>query len=624
MLAAGAGFTLSAAVAAADGGYFPETWSWVSLASLLASAVRLLVVPAHPLRRLDWALLAGLYGFTAWVAVSTLWSPSPTAALDEATRAFAYAAAVGAVLLLVRREAVAAFLGGVLGGIVVISTYALLTRLLPDRVGAWDPAVGYRLSEPIGYWNGLGLYATLGTLLALGLATHARSHLARALAGAAPVVLLPTALFTFSRGVWLALCVGAVVALASEPCRRRLLLTSVAIVPWPALALVFAWQYGHLTDRTLTIDQAADEGGRMLVVVLLLALTAGVVTAAAGTVGDRLPRSASGRGRSRAVAAGTAATVVLVVTLVASSATPWAIADQAWRAVDAPPQPRGEDVSGRLFDPSSNGRIDLWRVSLHQFREQPLQGAGAGSYVEAWTRERPAETAAHDAHSLFVETLGELGLVGLALLLAGLAVPLLAALPARRGPLSSCALAVYAAFLVHASIDRDWELPGVTLVALAAGASLVVAARADGPPARRRIMVRVALPAVSIGLALVALGSVAVNTPLARARKAYERLDFTQAAAEARRARDRAPWSSNALKLLARAELSLGHRRRARTILLEAVTKSPGDWELWRDLASASQPRAAMAALDHALALNPRENELEALRRSLDAEPELR
>jgi hypothetical protein len=80
-----------------------------------------------------------------------------------------------------------------------------------------------------------------------------------------------------------------------------------------------------------------------------------------------------------------------------------------------------------------------------------------------------------DAHSLYLETLAELGLLGLALLGLALAPPLLAAF---RGA-SAAAAGGYVAFLVHAGLDWDWELPAVTLAGLLCGAALIALANAQ-------------------------------------------------------------------------------------------------------------------------------------------------
>ncbi len=164
-----AGLLLASVVAAADGGYFSDSWAWLALVSLCVATLRLILVPTIPLRRLDWAFAGGLGAFAGWVALSARWAPAVTPAVDETIRGVAYAAVVLALLLVVRRRTVEPLLVGALAGVTLISTYTLLTRLQPDRVGDWDPATLFRLSGPIGYWNGLGVYAAMGTLLALGL-----------------------------------------------------------------------------------------------------------------------------------------------------------------------------------------------------------------------------------------------------------------------------------------------------------------------------------------------------------------------------------------------------------------------------------------------------------------------
>ncbi|CAN5666157.1 hypothetical protein BH18ACT13_BH18ACT13_01500 [soil metagenome] len=48
----------------------------------------------------------------------------------------------------------------------------------------------------------------MGSLLALGFAGRARTLAVRALAAAAPVLLVPTIYFTFGRGPWIAFAAG--------------------------------------------------------------------------------------------------------------------------------------------------------------------------------------------------------------------------------------------------------------------------------------------------------------------------------------------------------------------------------------------------------------------------------
>ena len=115
---------------------------------------------------------------------------------------------------------------------------------------------------------------------------------------------------------------------------------------------------------------------------------------------------------------------------------------------------------------------------------------------------------ARDAHSLYLETLAELGPIGLALLLAALIIPLLA-LRGGRDPLLATAAGAYVAFLVHTGVDWDWELPAVTLAGLACGSAMLVARRpSDAPELRLRGKLLLLVPSAALGiLALIRLHS---------------------------------------------------------------------------------------------------------------------
>ena len=99
-------------------------------------------------------------------------------------------------------------------------------------------------------------------------------------------------------------------------------------------------------------------------------------------------------------------------------------------------------------------------------RDEPLLGTGAGSFEEHWLQERPVSFPARDAHNLYLEMLAELGPLGLALLIATLALPLAAFRQARHGALGPAAAGALVAYLLHAAVDWDWEVPAVTIPAL--------------------------------------------------------------------------------------------------------------------------------------------------------------
>jgi O-antigen ligase len=121
-------------------------------------------------------------------------------------------------------------------------------------------------------------------------------------------------------------------------------------------------------------------------------------------------------------------------------------------------------------------RPSYWRVAWHEYRDNPVLGSGAGTYVLASNAVAPSEPHVLDAHNLYLESLAELGPVGLALITAGLCLPMLAL---RRSSAATPAGLAYLAFLIHAGIDWDWEMPAVTLAALGCAAALLVAQRGE-------------------------------------------------------------------------------------------------------------------------------------------------
>ena len=65
------------------------------------------------MKSLALLVLAGsLVAFTAWVALSSLWTPSLTSTAHEVQRCLAYTGLVGSALLLVRRATATHLLGG--------------------------------------------------------------------------------------------------------------------------------------------------------------------------------------------------------------------------------------------------------------------------------------------------------------------------------------------------------------------------------------------------------------------------------------------------------------------------------------------------------------------------------
>jgi hypothetical protein len=592
---------LAAPVLAANGGYFPTSWGWTALAlGWLAALGVLLKAPPRPTPA-QWLFLGGLFAFALWLVVSMAWTSAPTQTPLEVERLLVYLAGALAVLTLVRREHVSLLLGALGIGIALVCLYALATHLFPDRLGGVGGLNPSRLSTPVGYWNGLGLVAAMGIVLALVFSTQAVSWIARALAAAAGPVLACTLYFTFSRGAWIALFAGLCVLLAVERRRLQLLVTSVPIVAVAAIAVWLSSREEALTHARTTVDAAARAGHRLAPLILLLAAAAGLFAVGAKLLAHRWEPPVTAVRTARWALVSAAIAVMVAVTVEFGS--PVTIARHAYDSFVGPAPVYGANLNGRLFSLSSTRRTVKWRIAVDAFGAHPAGGIGAGAYEQYWLRHRTDLEKVRDAHSLYVETLAETGVVGLVLLLAALGAPFVAISRARRHPLGAAAFGGYVTFLVHAAVDWDWELAGVTLCALLCAGAVLLAARTDAGPRTWRIA-----PAV-LGslLAVAALVGLIGNLALSSSRAAVRDGNWKRAASEARRADTWAPWSSEPLDLLGRAQLGLGHPAAARETFRRAIARSPGDWSLWFDLARASSGSERVTALKRAKQLDPLE-----------------
>src|SRR5919201_1291214 len=396
-------FTVVLVDGIAGGGYFPRAWRLTSFALLAFALAALVGRPRIALGRIERWFLGFFAALTAWTALSTIWSDTSATSVLESERDIVYLAAAAALLLGLERESLPVLLGGVLAAITTVAGYGLFTYVVFGH--PLNPIEGKLLCEPLGYANGLGIYAAIGILLAIGLALTVR-HRPLQLACLAPVAILAPALYlTESRAAEASLAIG----------------------------LVFLVRFGRPIPKAL----------------------------------------------AAALAAG-AAIVVAVVAVAAASA---------------------EHGGARLF--VGENRPHYWGVAWREVEMNRLLGSGAGTFERYWLHYRPVGSFARDAHSLYLQTLAELGPIGLALLLVALALPLVV-LWGRRDPLLATAAAAYVAYLVHTGVDWDWELPAVTLTGLLCGSSLVVGARSRQAP-ELRLWLRFGLVVAAVALAVLVL-----------------------------------------------------------------------------------------------------------------------
>ena len=128
------------------------------------------------------------------------------------------------------------------------------------------------------------------------------------------------------------------------------------------------------------------------------------------------------------------------------------------------------------------------------FTKHPVAGVGAGNYEAEYFRLRRTQEAIQNPHSLELQVLSELGLIGVALFALILAGIVLGALRLRSAALTSlnartaavATVGVVVAWFVDTSGDWMHLLPGVTGVALAAIAVLCREGSGERPVRRAR------------------------------------------------------------------------------------------------------------------------------------------
>jgi hypothetical protein len=464
------------------GGYFPPAFLAAGAVAFFVTAGLLVVRPPRPALPARAVVgVAAVVGLAVWMGVSAGWSPVPATAVEDAQRAFAYAALLGLALL------AAVAMGSrrqipwiVLATIVVIVGAGLGSRLLPDLISspAPLPQAGFRLDYPLGYSNAYGALAAIGIVLGLGLGEDRLARpLPRALAVAAVVPLAVAVYLSLSRGAWMALAVGLVILLLVGRHRLALLLTVLMGAAAVALVIAFLQDYPALVDGPRPGHPLGQGGGDILALVLALTVIVGAMQLALTAVERRhdgaLPEWAG------VVAAVVAGAVILVGggIAIADSGRVERFVSRQWNDFLRPAgQP---SQSGRLAS-AKGPRSDFYRVAIDGFDAHPWRGTGSGGFEPLYVRDRRTDETARDVHSVYLEVLSELGIVGGLLLLAFVGATIAGIVVTRRrpgalGPGAAAAVGgAWATWLVHAGIDWDWQMPAVTLLALMAVATLLV------------------------------------------------------------------------------------------------------------------------------------------------------
>jgi hypothetical protein len=470
-----------------SGGYFAESRLFAAIVAwALFGALALLVGPPLPSSTSGRISLLGLALLAAWTGISIAWAPLKGPALEDFQRLLLYVAVFAVACFAFREPLAAKLLEPLLAlGILVVILDGLADRVLPGVFHHHHSvSAGGRLEQPLTYWNAMGAVAAIGFVLSARLAGDPeRPTWLRSAAAASTAPLAAGVYLSFSRGALAALAVGLLALIAFAPTRAQLRALVVTVVT----GAVAAGASGALTSvRTLEggLHTRESEGAAMLAILLVLMAVAALAQwylasrEGAGTL-SVAPYRISRKAPLYATVAVLAVAGIVVAAVVKERSTTTGT-------------PAFGATSQRLESFQSN-RYDYWRVALRAFARHPLWGSGSSGFQVDWLRERTVKDPAKDAHSLYIETAGELGLVGLAalaLFIGGAAVAARNAYRARPGLVAGWVAAVLV-WAVHAGLDWDWEMPAVSGLALLLGAALIAWSDADGaertrPPDRAR------------------------------------------------------------------------------------------------------------------------------------------
>jgi hypothetical protein len=470
-----------------SGGMFEVTTAFGAVVVLTAMVIAVAITP-EPLRgmRPSGLLACGLLAcYAVWTLLSAHWSHSPGRSLVAFDRVLLYLAVLTLFACVPRTEARFRWLlRGLLVAGSAVALIGLTSRLLP---GWWPTTTGLvndRLSYPITYWNTFGLLGGMVCILAVHHASDEREPPAMRICGAALLPFLgATLLLTFSRGAILVTVVGIVTYLiVARP--YGLPGGLLAVVPTTAIAIAQTYSAKLIHEGTPLTPAAIAEGRHLAAVLCACAIAATIVRALTllvdGGVTGLFSSSPDFRRTARMVAIGAGAVLLIGFSI---GGGPSAIERQYHsffaNTREAPPVVEGQ--RNRLLEINNDGRLPMWEVARRAYQQDPLKGTGAGTFQLRWERHRNFGPLRLYTYSLYLESLAELGLVGISLLGGSLVVILAAIAWCFRDPGRSVYAAGFAlvfAWTLHASIDIDWQSPAVSVPVFAV-AGLALARRRE-------------------------------------------------------------------------------------------------------------------------------------------------
>jgi hypothetical protein len=571
---------------------------------ILTMALAFGLAPRHRLPRTGAVAVAALAGLAGWGAVGLVWTESAERTVTEVARTIGFAGLLLLAMCTLGGRGWRAAALAVAGAAALVCWLAFVSRLAPELLPNPLAASGVRLrlAFPLNYWNALGSWAAMTTALCLAWSAHASARSVRGVALASLCIAIAVAYLTYSRATVVAVGVAVVAVVALSPRRWQTVLNAALAALGAAVVILAIRAHPQIAEGTGT--RGALSVGLVAALVVFAAVLAGVTG-----VTQLLDRRRMGRRTARATLLATAVVAIAVTAVLGP-----ALAAEAWDSFSRRDEIKVTDDPAQRLSSLSGVRSKLWAAGLDAFRDHPLGGTGAGTYEFVWNRDPRRDSPVRDAHSLYVETLAELGVPGALFLVLALGSLLVAAVrsPARRadandaGVAAGC-VAVLIVFCVTAGVDWLWEVPAVTSLALVCGG---LAAVAGAPPAPRpRLPGRAAAAVLAFVCLAVQLPVLAGAAELRASRDAGRAGRLDDAVSHAASAIAVQPWAATGYLQRALVLERGGRLHAAARDARRATDREPTNWQPWLVLARIEAERgrvsAAVRAARRARAANP-------------------
>ncbi len=504
-----------------------------------------------------------LAAFALWTLLSTIWASDAQGAYAEFTRVVLYLAVFAVATVGATRSNAASWVDGLALATVGITIVALVSRLFPsvfpgsnEEITRFLPGATTRLNFPIGYWNGLAIFAALGIPLLFRAAVAGSHAVVRGLA-LVPVPAIAGVIYLASSRTGFAAAVVGPVAFFLLARQRWAVAAAGLITAAGSVAVIAALHSRNaLVNGPLSSSLADSQGHSAALLIIGICLFTGAVY---------------GMG--------------------------------CWFV---PSDLRLSPVLGWIL----------------------IAAAVVGSFQSWWLQHGSISTFVQDAHSLYLQVLGELGIVGFLLLAAAFVSGIVATLmrllkvALEQRTVLAAAAAAFVGFAVAAASDWMWELPAVAVLALAClglmtGSATAVTMRPrvsrsedeSATPTNRYVLGVGAIVCCWLLICAVAIPLLA-GERLRSSHEASARGDAPTAIKNALDAKSIQPWASAPYLQVALVTEQAGRYGAARLWIRRAIARARDNWQLWfvqsRIETELGNIAAARRSLDHARALNPR------------------